>query len=117
MLHLEGLDLVADEWRTPDTEALVDAILRLDDRDEALRFLRDLCTLGEIHDMAQRWAVVRLLDAGMHYAEISKRTGASTATVTRIASWLNHGEGGYREMLDRFKGDDGSIPYPLGSEQ
>ena len=45
---------MADEWRTPDTEALVDAILRLDDRDEALRFLRDLCTLGELHDLARR---------------------------------------------------------------
>ena len=51
--------------------------------------------------MAQRWAVVRMLEAGMHYAEISRRTGASTATITRIASWLHHGEGGYRLMLDR----------------
>ena len=76
---------VADQWRTPETDALVEAILRLDDRDDAERFLRDLCTLGELHDMAQRWAVVRLLDEGLHYAEISKRTGASTATITRIA--------------------------------
>ena len=43
--------------------------------------------------MAQRWAVVRLLDDGKHYAEISRTTGASTATITRIASWLHHGEG------------------------
>lgn len=113
----EGPEPVADEWRTPDTEALVDAILRLDDRDDALRFLRDLCTLGELHDLAQRWAVVRLLDAGMHYADISRRTGASTATVTRIASWLNHGEGGYRAMLDRLKSGDGTIPYPTGTER
>ncbi len=108
---------MANDWRTPDTEALIEALMRLDTRDSAERFLRDLCTLGEIHDMAQRWAVVRLLDAGMHYAEISKRTGASTATVTRIASWLNHGEGGYREMLERFQGGDGSTPYPLGPER
>jgi uncharacterized protein YerC len=39
----------------------------------------------------------------MHYAEISRRTGASTATITRIASWLHHGEGGYQSMLDRLK--------------
>jgi TrpR-related protein YerC/YecD len=90
-----------DSWRTPDVEALVDALLAVGDREVALRFLRDLCTLGEIHDMAQRWAVVRLLDEGLHYAEISRRTGASTATITRIASWLNHGEGGYRTMLGR----------------
>jgi TrpR-related protein YerC/YecD len=108
---------VADDWRTPETDALVEAVLRLESRDEAERFLRDLCTLRELHDMAQRWAVVRLLDAGMHYAEISQRTGASTATVTRIASWLNHGEGGYRAMLDRFRGNDGSTPYPLGVER
>lgn len=108
---------MADDWRTPDTEALVDAILRLDDREDAFRFLRDLCTLGELHDLSQRWAVVRLLDAGMHYADISRRTGASTATVTRIASWLNHGEGGYRLMLERLKAADGSIPYPLGTER
>jgi TrpR-related protein YerC/YecD len=108
---------VADDWRTPDTEALVEAILRLDSREAAERFLRDLCTLGELHDMSQRWAVVRLLDAGMHYAEISKRTGASTATITRIASWLHHGEGGYKDMLERFKGGDGSAPYPLGDER
>jgi TrpR-related protein YerC/YecD len=107
---------VADAWRTPETDALIEAILRLDDREEAGRFLRDLCTLGELHDMAQRWAVVRLLDAGMHYAEISKQTGASTATITRIASWLNHGEGGYRRMLERFRSGDGSTPYPVGTE-
>ncbi len=94
---------MTDDWRTPDTEALIDVLLRLGSREDAERFLRDLCTLGELRDMAQRWAVVRLLDAGMHYAEISKRTGASTATITRIASWLNHGEGGYRRMLDRSR--------------
>ena len=93
------------DWRTPDVDALIDAIVRLDDRDEAARFLRDLCTLGELHDLAQRWAVVRLLDQGLHYAEISQQTGASTATITRIASWLNHGEGGYRAMLDRLRAE------------
>lgn len=108
---------MTDDWRTPDTEALVDALLRLDDRDDAIRFLRDLCTLGELHDMAQRWAVARLLDAGMHYAEISRRTGASTATITRIASWLNHGEGGYRRMLDRDKAENGTTTYPTRTER
>jgi TrpR-related protein YerC/YecD len=94
-----------DSWRTRDVEALVDALLALDGRDDAMAFLRDLCTLGEIHDMAQRWAVARLLDDGLHYAEISRRTGASTATITRIASWLNHGEGGYRSALARLGGE------------
>ena len=92
----------SDTWRTAETDALIDALLRLDDPDEAARFLRDICTLGELHDLAQRWAVVRRLDAGEHYAQISRETGASTATITRIATWLKHGEGGYREALDRL---------------
>jgi TrpR-related protein YerC/YecD len=110
---------MAQDWRTPDVEALFEAILQLDSRDEAERFFRDLCTLNELRDMAQRWAVVRMLDSGLHYAEISKRTGASTATITRIASWLNHGEGGYREMLDRLdvKSRTGGTPYPAGTER
>ena len=90
---------MAQDWRTPDAEALFTAILSLETRDEAERFFRDLCTLGELHDLAQRWAVVRLLAGGKHYAEISRETGASTATITRIASWLHHGEGGYQAML------------------
>lgn len=92
---------MADDWRTPDTQALFATILGLETIDETERFFRDLCTLNELRDMAQRWSVVRLLDAGKHYAEISRETGASTATITRIASWLNHGEGGYRAVLDR----------------
>jgi TrpR-related protein YerC/YecD len=108
---------VTDDWRTPETEALIGALLRLESAPDAERFLRDLCTLGELRDMAQRWAVVRLLDDGMHYAEISRRTGASTATITRIASWLNHGEGGYRWMLDRLRTAGADLPYPTGTER
>src|SRR6266496_467553 len=89
-------------WQTDEMRDLFGAVLELDSIDDAAAFLRDLCTLGELHDMAQRWAVVRMLEEGLHYAEISKRTGASTATITRIASWLHHGEGGYRAALDRL---------------
>jgi TrpR-related protein YerC/YecD len=90
-------------WRNEAARDLFEAILRLESVDEASAFFRDLCTLGELHDMAQRWAVVRLLDSGMHYAEISSRTGASTATITRIAQWLHHGEGGYMNALLRLR--------------
>ena len=109
---------MADDWRSTDIDALLDAILRLDDRDEAARFLRDLCTLNELRDMSQRWAVARLLDGGMHYAQISRETGASTATITRIASWLNHGEGGYRGALERLDAArEAGIPYPVPNER
>jgi TrpR-related protein YerC/YecD len=108
---------VAD-WRTQDVDELIAAILRLGSQDEAANFLRDLCTLGELHDLAQRWAVVRRLDQGEHYAAISRETGASTATITRIATWLNHGEGGYRAALDRLASHrEAGIPYPTGRER
>jgi TrpR-related protein YerC/YecD len=100
------------DWRTPDVEELIAALLRLETTDEAARFLRDLATVGEIHDLAQRWAVARRLAAGEHYASISRATGASTATITRIARWLNHGEGGYRVALERLAAADGSRDDP-----
>jgi len=109
---------MADDWRTADVEALFDAILALETREDAERFIRDLCTLSEIHDMAQRWAVVRMLDEGLHYAQISQRTGASTATITRIAQWLKHGEGGYRAALERLRASrEAGIPYPTAAER
>ena len=106
-----------DDWRSSDVDELIAALLRLDDPEDAARFLRDLCTLGELRDLAQRWAVVRRLDAGEHYAAMSRETGASTATITRIASWLNHGEGGYRTALERLaRARETGIPYPTGRE-
>ena len=98
--------MIADptEWRGPATDDLLEAVLGLPDRPAAERFFRDLCTLRELHDLAQRWQVVQLLDLGRHYGEISRETGASTATITRIAQWLNHGTGGYREALERGAG-------------
>jgi TrpR-related protein YerC/YecD len=110
---------MAEDWRTPDVEALFNAVLRLETNEETEHFFRDLCTLSELRDLAQRWAVVRMLDAGLHYAEISRTTGASTATITRIASWLNHGEGGYRAMLDKLDAAsrEGTAPYPVAGDR
>ena len=82
-------------------KALVDAFWSLKARDEVEDFLRDLCTLGELEAMAHRWAVVRELDRGLPYVEVAAKTGASTTTVTRVAQWLHHGQGGYRVALDR----------------
>ncbi|GAC1342622.1 MAG: YerC/YecD family TrpR-related protein [Candidatus Dormibacteria bacterium] len=86
-------------WLTAQLDELFLTIGSLSDREQTRRFFRDLCTLGELEAMAQRWEVARLVDEGVAYLEISKRTGASTATVTRVAHWLHHGEGGYRAAL------------------
>jgi TrpR-related protein YerC/YecD len=59
--------------------------------------------MSELEAMAHRWQAARLLDEGLPYLEISKRTHASTTTVTRVAHWLRYGEGGYRLVLDRLK--------------
>src|ERR671937_2850329 len=82
---------------------LADAVLTLESRDEVRRFLRDLCTLTELEAMAHRWQIAQLLDRGLPYHEVARRTGASTTTVTRVAQWLRRGEGGYRLALDRAR--------------
>ncbi len=90
-------------WRTGDLKELSEAILALESRDEVERFLRDLCTIAELEAMGHRWAVAQLVDSGLPYLEVAQRTHASTTTVTRVAHWLRHGEGGYRLALDRRK--------------
>ncbi len=82
---------------------LFEAMALLENEAETALFLRDLCTLGELEALAERWRVVQMIDQGFPYRRISRLTGASTATVTRIAHWLRHGEGGYRLLLDRVK--------------
>ena len=89
------------EWRTNETRDLFEAILSLRTVDEAERFFRDLCTLAELEALTHRWQAARLLDQGLPYLEVAARTGASTTTVTRVAHWLRHGEGGYRLALER----------------
>jgi TrpR-related protein YerC/YecD len=84
-------------------DALCDAFLVLETRDELQRFLRDLCTLPELEALAHRWQTVRLLEQGIPYVEIAGRVPTSTATVTRVAQWLRHGTGGYRTALDRLQ--------------
>jgi TrpR-related protein YerC/YecD len=90
-----------DRWMDEATRELGVAVATLRDGDEALRFLRDLCTVNELREFAARWGVARLLDAGASYHEISERTGASSATISRVNQWLRYGRDGYRLVLDR----------------
>ena len=84
---------------------LCEALLHLRSADEARRFLFDLCTPKEIHDLADRWWVARLLDEGKHsYREIHDLTGVSVTTVGRVARFLQtENFQGYRLVLDRTK--------------
>jgi len=96
-----SMPMAGQDWRSEDTAALFDAVLKLQTRDEAAAFFRDLCTYHELEELSQRWAVARLLASGLSYRKISEVVGASTTTITRISQWLQHGTGGYRLMLQR----------------
>jgi TrpR-related protein YerC/YecD len=91
-----------DRWITDATRELAAAVASLRDPDEALRFLRDLCTVNELREFSARWEVARLLDEGESYHDISERTGASSATISRVNQWLRYGRDGYRLVLDRL---------------
>ena len=82
------------------------AIAAIDNAEEARAFLADLCTPAEIHALAERWYVARLLDQGsLTYREIHDATGVSTTTVVRVARFLRQeANGGYRRVLDRLRG-------------
>jgi len=84
-------------------DELADAVLTLRTREEARRFLRDLCTLPELEALTHRWQTVKLLEEQVPYLEIAERVPTSTATVTRVAQWLRHGTGGYQLALDRVR--------------
>ncbi len=102
-----SLPMSGEDWRNEATADLFDAIVTLDTRDNAAAFFRDLCTRRELEEMSHRWAVVRKLAAGHPYRQIHDETGVSTATITRINQWLQHGAGGYRDMLARIGEEEG----------
>ena len=84
-------------------DRMFDAILCLKDRDECYRFFEDLCTVNELLSISQRFEVATMLTEGKTYLEIAEKTGASTATISRVSRCLNYGAGGYRTVIDRMK--------------
>ena len=84
-------------------DTLYRAVLTLKNEDESRRFFQDLCTVSELKAMEQRMEVAMLLDDGMIYSEVLDRTGASTATISRVNRSLNYGADGYKDVLPRAK--------------
>ena len=86
-------------------DALAQALCALRTSDEARALLADLLTPAEVHSLAERWHVARLLDAGeLTYREIHDATGVSTTTIVRVARFLRQEDNrGYRILLDRTK--------------
>lgn len=85
------------------TDALFDAILSLQDREECYRFFDDLCTVKEISDMSQRLEAAKLLLAGKTYEQIVKSAEISTATISRINRCIQYGAGGYQTIIERLQ--------------
>ncbi len=81
---------------------LIKAFTFLNKEEEIAAFLRDLLTIAEIEEFANRLEIVRLLTKGHAYQKIAKETKTSTTTVTRVAHWYNRGCGGYRMIIDKL---------------
>jgi len=95
------------KFASEQVDALCDAFVAIESRDNAYRLLEDLCTILEVQAMAQRLAVARLLRGGATYAEIVKETGASTATISRVNRCLNYGAEGYTQTLEKLEKREG----------
>ena len=84
---------------------LFDAILSLKDRDECYTFFEDVCTINEILSLSQRFEVAAMLRSGKTYLEIAEKTGASTATISRVNRSLNYGNDGYDMVFKRLNNE------------
>ena len=85
------------------SDLLYEAILTLKDLDECRKFFSDLCTVAELRAMEQRFEVAMLLSEGMIYNDILERTGASSATISRVNRSLQYGADAYQAVLPRIK--------------
>ena len=88
--------------KTDAVDHLFDAVLLLKNREECYSFFEDLCTVNELLSLSQRFEVASMLKAGNTYMEIAEKTGASTATISRVNRSLNYGNDGYDMVFNRM---------------
>ena len=92
--------------RTEAVDSLFDAVLSLENREECYDFFEDLCTVNELLSLSQRFEVAAMLKDHKTYLEIAERTGASTATISRVNRSLNYGNDGYELVFERIEKRD-----------
>ncbi|MDW8193071.1 MAG: YerC/YecD family TrpR-related protein [Synergistota bacterium] len=92
-----------EKWRSESTDQLCKAFLCLKTIEECYAFLEDIATIAEIKALAQRFEVAKLLAEGYTYAKVAEKTGASSATISRVKRALEYGAGGYTLVIDRLK--------------
>jgi len=98
--------------KDPLTDQLFKAIMLLKNEEECYQFFEDICTIGEIKALAQRLEVARMVQAGFIYDDIVEKTGASTATISRVKRCLLYGADGYKIALSRFDAGDTVVKKP-----
>ncbi len=91
---------------TPEVDRLFKAILSLENMDECYKFFDDLCTINELLSLSQRFDVAVMLRNQNTYLEIAEKTGASTATISRVNRALNYGSDGYDMVINRSKDEN-----------
>ena len=90
-------------FKREDLDELFEAILTLEDEEDCYRFFEDICTINELHSIAQRLQVAKMLSDKKTYSEIESLTSASTATISRINKCLIYGADGYTRIIARLK--------------
>ena len=91
----------------PLTDNLFDIILKLETREECYEFFEDLCTINELLSLSQRFEVAKMLREKKTYLNIAEKTGASTATISRVNRSLNYGSDGYEKVFERLQIPEG----------
>lgn len=95
--------------KTPAVDHLFDAILQLKSKDECYNFFEDLCTVNELLSLSQRFEVAAMLRDGKTYLDIAEKTGASTATISRVNRSLNYGSDGYELIFKRLENVEADV--------
>lgn len=88
--------------RTDAVRELFEAVLTLENVEECFDFFEDVCTINELLSLAQRFEVAKMLKDNHTYLEVAQKTGASTATISRVNRSLNYGKDGYELVLSRL---------------
>ena len=89
--------------RTEAVDHLFEAILCLKDKEECYTFFEDVCTINELLSLSQRFEVAKMLREQKTYLEIAEKTGASTATISRVNRSLSYGTGAYAKIFARTR--------------
>lgn len=102
MIECKGVIKMSKNIKSKEIDCLFKAILTLKNLEECYGFFEDICTVNELHTLAQRLQVAKMLRDQNTYLEIAEKTGASTATISRVNRSLNYGNDGYDMVFSRF---------------